>query len=100
MDFAGIHIGGPQGFLPTQVKIDALLNLSPPSNLTELRHFIGCWNQMRDYLPDYTHSTTNLTSLLKKDVPFIWDGTMQAVCLYLLILKLRRNRSRNLKLET
>ena len=72
VDFTGIHIGGPQGFRPTQVKIDALINLSPPSNLTELRHFIGCWNQMRDYLPNYTHSMTNLNSLLKKDVPFIW----------------------------
>ena len=41
VDFAGIHIGGPQGFRPTQAKIDALIKLSPPTNLTELRSFIG-----------------------------------------------------------
>ena len=77
MDFAGVHLGGSEGFKPTQVKIDAILNLQPPSTLTELRLFLGCWNQMRDYLPDFAHSTTNMTKLLKKDVPYIWDKTLQ-----------------------
>ena len=73
LDFAGVHLGGPEGFKPTQSKIDAILRLPPPSNVAELRSFLGAWNQMRDYLPDLSHSTANMTKLLRKDTPFIWD---------------------------
>ena len=59
------------------MKIDAIINLEPPQNLTELRSFIGCVNQMRNFMPDFSHSMSNLQKLLKKGVPYIWDNTMQ-----------------------
>ena len=49
-----------------------------PTNLTELRSFLDCWNQLRHYIPDYTHSMSQMQSLLKKDTPYIWDKNMQA----------------------
>ena len=44
VDFAGTHIDGPEGCRPTTAKINWIINLPHPSNLTELRSFLGCWN--------------------------------------------------------
>ena len=44
VDFAGTHIGGPEGYRPTTAKINGILDLAAPTNLTELRSFLGCWN--------------------------------------------------------
>ena len=44
LDFAGIELGGPNGFRPCQSKIDAILNLPPPENVSDLRSFLGMWN--------------------------------------------------------
>ena len=52
VDFAGTHIGGPEGYHPT-AKINGIINLPHPSNFIELRSFLGCWNQLRMYKPDY-----------------------------------------------
>ena len=73
VDFAGTHIGGPEGFRPTTVKIEGIINMSHPTNITELRSFLGAWNQLRMYLPDYQHTVEDMQKLLRKDVPFVWD---------------------------
>ena len=78
VDVPGTHIGGPEGYRPTTAKINSILELPPPTNLTELRLFLGCWNQLRHYVPDYQHSVDNMQKLLRKEVPFIWDQTLQA----------------------
>ena len=73
VDFARTHIGGPEGFRPTTAKIEGIINMSHPTNITELRSFLGAWNQLHMYLPDYAHTVEDMHKLLKKDVPFIWD---------------------------
>ena len=78
IDFAGTHLGGPEGYRPTTAKINGIINLPAPTNLTELQSFLGCWNQLRHYIPDYTHSVSQMQSLLKKETPFIWDKNIQA----------------------
>ena len=77
VNFSGTHIGGPMGYRPTQGKIDPIIKLKPPQNITELCSFIGCVNQLRNYMPDFQHSMSNLQKLLRKGVPYIWDNTMQ-----------------------
>ena len=44
IDFAGTHLGGPDGYRPTTAKIEGIINMPAPTNLTELRSFLGCWN--------------------------------------------------------
>ena len=44
IDFAGTHLGGPDGYRPTTAKIEGIINMPAPNNLTELRSFLGCWN--------------------------------------------------------
>ena len=58
--------------------INGILELPQPTNLTELRLFLSCWNQLRHYVPDYQHSVDNMQKLLRKEVPFIWDQSLQA----------------------
>ena len=41
VDFAGTHIGGPEGFRPTTAKIEGIINMSHPTKITELRGFLG-----------------------------------------------------------
>ena len=31
---------------------------------------------MHTYLPDFNHSLNNISKLLKKDTPYIWDESM------------------------
>ena len=44
VDFAGTHIGGKDGFRPTTAKIEGIINMSHPTNITELRSFLGAYN--------------------------------------------------------
>ena len=69
INFAGTHLGGPDGYRPTTAKIESIINMPAPTNLTELRSFLGCWNQLRHYIPDYNHSVSQMQTLLKKDTP-------------------------------
>ena len=46
LDFAGIELGSPNGFRPCQSKIDAILGLPPPATVSDLRSFLGMWNQL------------------------------------------------------
>ena len=77
VNFACTHIGGPEGYRPTTAKINRILDLPAPTNLTKLRSFLGCWNQLRHYVLDYQHSHDQMQKLLRKDVPFVWDQKLQ-----------------------
>merc|ERR1711895_144484 len=78
IDFAGTHIGGPEGYRPTTAKINGIIDLPAPTNITELCSFLGCWNQLRLYIPDYQHSVSQMQQLLRKDTPYVWDKNIQA----------------------
>ena len=78
VDFAGVHIGGPLGYRPVQSKLDATIKLKHPENITELRSFVGMVNQLRQYMPDFHHSMSNLQKLMKKDAHYIWDDEKHA----------------------
>ena len=60
VDFVGTHIGGPEGFRPTTAKIEGIINMPHPTNITELRSFLGAWNLLRMYLPDYQHTVEDM----------------------------------------
>ena len=66
INFASTHIGGPDGYRPTTAKINGIINLPAPTNITELRSFLGCWNQLHLYVPDYQHSIDMMQKLLQR----------------------------------
>ena len=69
--FAGYQIS-QDGIKPLPQRTDAIRNFPVPTNISELRGFLGLVNQLGVFVPDLAHVTTPLRGLLKKNVAFIW----------------------------
>ena len=55
----------PNGLKPWRKKVDAILRLAPPINLTGVRAFIGAITYYRDMFPHRSHILAPLTDLTK-----------------------------------
>jgi hypothetical protein len=55
------------------IKVEAILNLPPPSSLRQLQSLQGKENFLRRFIPNYTEITWGFTHLLKKGSEFVWD---------------------------
>ena len=53
-------------------KVEAIKNFPTPTNVTEVRSFLGLANQLGSFVPDLAHMSTVIRGLLKKDVSFVW----------------------------
>eukprot|EP00253_Pinus_taeda_P016312 PITA_16312 len=59
-------------------KVQAIIDLPPPSNLLQIQKLQGKANFLRRFIPKYAKLAKGYTRLLKKGVPFIWDQVAQA----------------------
>jgi hypothetical protein len=59
------------------LKIQAIIALPPPKNLTQLQSLQGKANFLRRFICNYDEITKGFMRLLQKNVPFIWDDTAQ-----------------------
>jgi hypothetical protein len=64
-----------QGIKVDPLKVEAILNLPPPSSLRWLQSLQGNANFLRRFIPNYAKLTLGFTQLLKKGFEFIWDTT-------------------------
>ena len=62
---------------PMPNKVEAILKLQPPTNRTELRHFIGLVNYYRDMWSKRSHYLAPLTALTSSKRPFHWEPMHQ-----------------------
>ena len=74
-DFLG-HWLTPDGVKPWRKKIDAILRMQAPTNIKELRSFLGMVTYYRDMWPRRSHVLAPLTSLLKTKT-FVWGAEQQ-----------------------
>lgn len=59
------------------LKVEAILQLPPPKNVTQLQSLQGKGNFLRRFIANYAEITKGFMRLLKKDMPFLWDNQAQ-----------------------
>ena len=69
--FAGFIVTD-KGVLPDPARLSALASFKSPTNITELRSFLGLMNTISSYHPDLAQLTARMRELLKKQNTFLW----------------------------
>ena len=62
------HVIDKDGILPDPKKTTAILEMAPPSSVTELRRFMGMINQMNKFSPNISHISKPLRELLSSKI--------------------------------
>ena len=65
------------GAHPDPKKVDAIHEMPPPENQTELQQFLGMVMYFSPFIPSLSTHTVPLWELLKKDPEFMWNTTYQ-----------------------
>ncbi|KAL0231766.1 hypothetical protein GEMRC1_011170 [Eukaryota sp. GEM-RC1] len=58
-------------------RIEALVELSPPRTVSELRSIIGAFNYVREFIPNFATLTKPFHELTKKNTRFKWSDACQ-----------------------
>ena len=67
------HIVNSHGVQVDPAKTDAILQMGPPKNVSELRRFIGMTNHLSKFIPCSAELTKPLTELLSSKRTFCWE---------------------------
>jgi hypothetical protein len=62
-----------QGIQVDPLKVEAILNLPPPSTLHQIQSLQRKENCLCRFIPNYAQITRGFTQLLKKGSEFVWD---------------------------
>ena len=82
LDFMGANrflgfIVSKHGIMVDPLKVEAILQLSPPCTVHQLQSLQGKANFLRRFIANYVEITKGFMRLLKKEVPFYWDERAQ-----------------------
>ena len=83
-DFSKLHIEylghliSVPGIYPLKQQVQAILDIAPPSNVTQVRHILGLASYYRKFIPMFSSTVSPITSLTK-NVPFVWTAACQTV---------------------
>ena len=72
------HLIGGDGIKPDPERVEALLELSRPNNVSELRTVLGMFQYLAKFVYDMSSVMKPMTNLLKSDVIWSWDKAQQA----------------------
>ena len=67
------HNVSEKGVLPDQKRIDAVLKMSPPQNVTEVKRFMGMVNFMGKFIPNLSTLANPLYDLMRAKNEWIWQ---------------------------
>lgn len=71
------HIIMEGGIKANPKKIEVIKNFPRPTTVKQIQSFLGLCNYFRRYVQDFAKISKPLSSLLKKEQPFIWTNTQQ-----------------------
>ena len=71
------HIISGEGITPDTAKVNAIVKLPEPTNVTELRRALGMFTYLARFLPKYSTVSAPLRLLLRSDSAWCWDGEQQ-----------------------
>ena len=61
------------GVMVDPYKIEALKSWVRPTNVSEIRRFVGLASYYRRFVKGFSSIASQLTNLTKKNVPFVWS---------------------------
>ena len=67
-----------EGIHPTKEKVQAIAEAPAPTNVTQLRAFLGLLNFYRRFLPQASTMLEPLNRLLKDKTPWVWDKEQES----------------------
>lgn len=73
------HILTGKGLKPNPEKVKTIQEAKTPTNINELKAFLGLINYYNKFLPNLSSTLCCLYNLLKKDVKFIWTASCENV---------------------
>jgi len=68
------HVVSNQGLEVDQAKVEVIKNLEPPTNIRQIRAFLGHAGFYRRFIQDFSKIARPLTALLAKDVVFNFNN--------------------------
>lgn len=71
VNYCGYHISS-EGFSPDAEKLSAIVNFPTPTNISELRSFLGVANQLSQFSSEVSSLAEPLRHLLKKENEWTW----------------------------
>lgn len=71
------HVISETGVKPDPKKIEAVREFPRPRNHKNIKQFLGLAGYYRKFIPDFSKTAKPLTTLLKKDEPFIWSENQE-----------------------
>jgi hypothetical protein len=77
VEYLGVIVGKGQVKMDP-VKVQGITDWPVPTNLHELRSFLGFGNYYKDFIPGYSFITRPLHDLTRKNIPYIWSNVQQA----------------------
>ena len=72
------HVVSAEGVKPDPKKVSAVAQLVAPSNVREVRSFLGLAGYYRRFVDAFAAVAAPLYELTKKNVPFVWGERQQA----------------------
>jgi hypothetical protein len=72
------HVISAGGVSVDQSKVKDVLNWMPPTNVSEIRSFLGFAGYYRRFIQDFSKIAKPMTKLLEKNKGFEWTGECQA----------------------
>ena len=75
-DYLGFVIS-KDGILPDPKKVECIKDMKEPTNVREVRGFLGCCSYYRRFVNQFSHIAKPIIALTKKYVPFQWTEECQ-----------------------